>query len=47
MLRHDLSILRRYDAFCDSPVPGLLKEELYTSVKQNCLDVVVDQKPVD
>lgn len=30
-------------SYFGSPVSGLLKEELYTSVKQNCLDVKVNQ----
>lgn len=31
-------------SYFGEPVPGLLKEELYTSVQQNCLDVTVNKE---
>lgn len=30
-------------SYFSHPIPGLLKEEMYTSIKQNCLDVVVNK----
>lgn len=34
-------------SYFGSPVSGLLKEELYTSIRQNCLDVQVDKSDYD
>jgi hypothetical protein len=31
-------------SYFGAPVQGLLKEELYTSIQQNCLDVLVSQE---